>query len=140
MPPTPPATGPTPALATGGGGAQIGDGNLGEVQLRPQGAQAAFTGTATLAAADITGGIVTYSGAGHTLTLPLATDLDAAVPNARVNSSFDFSVAAIGAGTATVATNTGWTIVGTLTVATTTVTRFRARKTAPGAWTLYQIG
>ena len=97
------------------------------------------TGTATLVAADLTGGIIDYVGAGHSLTLPLATDLDAAVPAAKVNSSFDFSVIAT-TGTATLVTNTGWTINGRLTTATTTASRYRARKTGVGAWTLYLIG
>lgn len=127
-------------LPNGGGGAQIGDGNLTEVRFVPQGASADFTAAATLTPAQIGGGIVTYAGSGHNLTLPLATDLDNFIPNAPVNASFEFSVVATGAGTATLVTNTGWTIVGRLTTATATASRYRARKTGAGAWTLYLVG
>jgi hypothetical protein len=78
-------------------------------------------------------------GAGHSLTLPLAADLDTALPSAKVNSCFDFSVIAT-TGTATLVTNTGWTIDGRLTTAASTASRYRARKTGVGAWTLYLIG
>lgn len=101
-----------------------------------QGAAADFTGTATLTAANLASGIVNYVGAGHSLTLPLAADLDIAFPQFPVNGAFEFSVIAT-TGTATLVTNTGWTIVGRLTSAASTASRYRARKTAAGAWTLY---
>lgn len=126
-------------LPNGGGGAQIGDGNLNEVRFQPQPASADYTGAATLAVSDLAGGIVTYAGAGANLTLPTAAAMDAAINNATVNSAFDFSVVATGAGTATLVTNTGWTIVGRLTTATATASRYRARKTGVGTWTLYLL-
>lgn len=136
MPPV--ATGPTPALANGTGGYQIGDGLTSEPVMVRQGAIVAYTGDATLATSDLGGGLIGYTGSGHNLTLPLAADMDTAFPNAGVDSAFDFTVQAT-TGTATVVTNTGWTTVGALTVAASTATRFRARKTAAGAWTLYRF-
>ena len=133
------ATGPTPALSNGAGGFQVGPGLVSEPILGRQGAAADFTGAATLTAADLTTGIVNYVGAGHSLTLPTAAALDTAFPNAGVNSSFEFSVIAT-TGTATLVTNTGWTIVGRLTTAAATASRYRARKTGGAAWTLYLIG
>lgn len=135
---TSPVNGPSPALPTSGGGFRIGIGDLGEPFLVPQGAEVGYTAGVTLASTDLTGGIISYVGSGDNLTLPLATDLDLAVPNAKANDSFDFTVIAT-TGTATVVTNTGWTILGALTVAASTATKFRARKTAAGAWTLYRV-
>lgn len=114
---------------------QIGSG---AIATKIQGAPAAYTTDTTATAADITNGLITVSGT-LSLTLPLATDLDALLLNAPVNSSFQFSVISIGANTATVVTNTGWTTVGLLTILTTAAQRFLARKTAAGAWTLYRI-
>jgi hypothetical protein len=118
---------------------QLGDGNPSELVVTAKPAHAAYTAAATLTPADLAGGAVTYAGAGANLTLPLATDLDAAFPNLPAGASFEFSVAATGAGTATVVTNTGWTTTGTLTVATTTATRFRVRKLAAGSYSLLQV-
>jgi hypothetical protein len=46
-----------------------------------------------------------------------------------------------GTGVITLTTNTGWTLVGLMTVAATAGTSqmFRARKTGSGTWTLYRI-
>lgn len=133
--------GPTPTLPTGGGGLRIGDGDPTEPFLVQQAAPAAYTGTATtLLAADITGGLVTSSNASaQAVTLPLATDLDTAVPNARTGDSFVFSLIELAAGTATVTTNTGWTLVGSMAVAQNVSGRFLARKTGTGTWTLYRL-
>lgn len=137
---TPAATGPTPPLAGGTGvGQQVGDGNVSNPIMYRQGPIAAYTGAVTLTTDDLKGGLIgcTLAGGAANFQLPLATDLDTALPNAGVNDAFDFSVQAT-TNTATITTNTGWTLVGAMTVAASTVTRFRARKTAAGAWTLYR--
>lgn len=133
-----PVNGPTPALPTTGQGQQIGDGSL-EVKLQNQGAPAAYAAAATLLAADLTAGLITLNNAGNqALTLPTGANLDAAIPNARVNSAFRFSVIATGAGTATVTTNTGWTLVGLMVVPAGNALQYIARKTGVGTWALYQ--
>jgi hypothetical protein len=80
---------------------------------------------------------------------PLASAMDTAFPTAGVNSYFDFSLVSISvtaAETGTLTTNTGWTLVGSMVVAANSAAtaqsagRFRARKTATGAWSLYRIG
>jgi hypothetical protein len=96
------------------------------------------TTTATLTAAELATGIVSYTGAGHTLTLPAASDLDTAFPQFPVNGAFDFTVIAT-TGTATLAVGTGITAVGRLTTAASTASRYRLRKTAVGAWTIYLL-
>lgn len=118
---------------------QIGQGTIGVVQCRPQGAPTLLTAAATLTPAQLFTRIISYTGAGDNLTLPLATDLDTALPNFPIDSSFEFTVRAT-TGTAVVLTNTGWTLVGYFSVAANAATIFRARKTAAGAWTIYQVG
>lgn len=116
-----------------------------------QGAPFAATVSATLTAANLQTGIITVlqgSGANSALTLPLATAMDTAFPAAVAGSAFDFSVVNISvtaAETATVTTNTGWTLVGGMVVPAVSAAgadssvRFRARKTGTGAWTLYRF-
>jgi uncharacterized protein YjdB len=129
------------AIPNGSGGYQVGDGNQGEVILAPQGAPAAYTAAAApLLSQDLAGGLITYnSGSGANLQLPTVANLEAVASSANNDTAFDFSVIALGAGTATVTTNTGWTLVGSMAAATTVSGRFRARKTGDLSWTLYRI-
>ena len=134
------------ALPNGAGGYQVGDGNLNEVQLGVQPAPQTATTGATLTTAQITGGILLGSPGttASAYTLPTGTDLDSAVPSAKVNSSFDFSVTNVDGSTTGVITmtaGTGWTIVGLATIAATagTTGQFRARRTGTGTWTLYRL-
>ena len=131
------------ALPSVGGGRQIGDGNINETPLGIQPAPQTATVTATLTAAQITGGmIVADTGTtAATLTLPTVALLEAQLTNAKVNSSFDLAIVNVGtsSGTNTMAVGTGWTITGLTTVTYTTSAMFRARKTGTGAWTLYRL-
>lgn len=135
------------ALPSIGGGRQVGDGNVNEVILGNQPAPASIAaGAATLTAAQITGGIVLGNpgASAAAYTLPTAALLDALLVNAKVDSSFDFSVINVDGNTSGVITmtaGTGWTIVGLATIAATagTTHRYRCRKTATGAWTLYSL-
>lgn len=134
------------ALPNGAGGYQVGDGNLNEVNMGVQPAPQTATATATLTTAQILGGILLGSpgSSAAAYTLPTGSDLDSAVPSAKVNSSFDFSVTNVdgsGSGVITMTAGTGWTIVGLATVAATagTTGRFRARRTAASTWTLYRL-
>ena len=127
------------ALPNGAGGYQLGDGNLTEATIGVQTAPITYAAAASpLLSADLTNGIIYYTGSGNNLQLPLGVDLDAAISSAKTNSSIDFNIIANG-GTATITTNTGWTLIGTITVPTTTSGAFRARKTGTGTWTLYRI-
>mgnify|MGYP003646597082 CR=1 FL=1 len=129
-----------------GGGSQVGDGNLAEVTLYPVPAPATATATATLTAAQITNGILLGSpgSSAAAYTLPTCAVLDAALANAKIGSSFDFSVLNVdgsGSGVITMTTNTGWTLVGLMTIVATAGTAqvFRARKTGDAAWSLYRF-
>lgn len=134
------------ALPSVGGGRQLGDGNTNEVVLGTQAAPATATSTATLTIAQVVTGIVLGSpgSSAATYTLPTVALTEALLVNAKVDSSFDFSVTNIdgsGSGVITMEAGTGWTKVGLMTVAATagTTGRFRARKTGVGAWTIYRL-
>ena len=128
------------ALPNGAGGYQLGDGNLAEVILSVQSAPIAKTAAATLTAAELANGIITYTGAAVALTLPLGTDLDAAFPSMKVNSSFDFFIINTGAtNAATVTANTGVTLVGVAAVAAVSACNWRVRKTADATYVAYRI-
>ena len=135
-----------------GSGYQFTDGNVNEPQISPQGAPAAKTGASfTMTAADLIAGIITINGgtAGAvTATLPTVAALETALTNFKVDSSIDFyvvNISTVAAEDATITTNTGWTLVANMFVASNAATtdissgKFRARKTGVGAWTLYRI-
>ena len=139
------------------GGAANGTGVNGVVRengviLRQQGAPTAKTVSSTMTAADMLAGIITVvqGAAGNSAQqLPLATALDTALPTSIAGDSFDFYVintSAVALETASLTTNTGWTLVGGMTVLSTNTAgadssvQFRARKTGTGAWTLYRMG
>jgi hypothetical protein len=134
------------ALPNGAGGYQFGDGNLSEVDLIIQAAPVALTTGVTLTAAQVTNGIILGSPGASAVSyqLPTCADLDTLVSSAKTNSSFDFSVINVDGNTSgviTLTTNTGWTLVGLMTVVATagTAQAFRARKTGDGTWTLYRL-
>lgn len=146
-------------LTPGAGGTTTGGtaGKDGAIFMRgvvaiKQGAQAAKTTSATLTAAEVLTGIITVNqaaGGASAQQLPLATDLDTALPDFAANDAFDFSVintSTVDAEDASVTTNTGWTLVGNMDIhaysaagSLNSSARFRARKTGAGAWTLYRI-
>ena len=130
------------ALSSSGGGYQVGDGNVTEVKLFTQGdITSGLTSAVTLTSAQLATGIISATpGSALSYTLPLVTDLEALLVNAGNNASFDFTVINLsGANIGTVATNTGWTLVGAMGVAVSSSGRFRARKTGTAAWTLYRL-
>lgn len=133
------------ALASVGGGRQLGDGNLNEVVLTTYPAPATFTADATVTAADITSGIISCnkgSDAATALTLPTVATLETLLVNAKVGSCFDVVVLNVASGSSadvTVTTNTGWTLSGLMVVQNATSAAFRARKTGTGTWSLYAI-
>jgi hypothetical protein len=132
------------ALPNGSGGYQVGSGNNSETILGYAAAPQTATDTATLTAAQIVGGVlVATPTANATLTLPTAALIDAAVPSARVGSTFDLALvnAAAATYTAAFALSTGVTNGGNavISLAATTSALFRFRKTAEGAYVVYKI-
>ena len=135
------------SLPNGGGGYQVGDGNLDEPLIDAIPLPVSVAATATLTAAQVLNGIlIVGSGAtaAQTYTLPTVALLEAALTNSdKVGTSFEFRVVNIGtsSGTAIIAAGTGWTVTGslTMTVPITTGATMVARKSAVGAWTLYRV-
>jgi len=133
------------ALPSVGGGYQIGDGNLNEISLRVAATPQTATATATLTAAQVTGGwlVANPSTSAATYTLPTAAALDAALANVKTGSTFDWIVVNIGtsSGTVTLALGTGITDGGNglTAVATTSSALFRFYRTGDAAWSVYKV-
>jgi hypothetical protein len=135
------------ALPNGGGGYQVGDGNLNEPLIDAIPLPLSVASTATLTAAQVLNGILLVgSGAttAQTYTLPTVALLEATLSNSdKVGTSFVFRVVNLGtsSGTAIIAAGTGWTVTGslTMTVPVTTGATMIARKSDVGAWTLYRV-
>jgi hypothetical protein len=135
------------SLPNGGGGYQVGDGNLDEPLIDAIPLPVSVAATATLTAAQVLNGILLVgSGAttAQTYTLPTVALLEATLSNSdKVGTSFVFRVVNLGtsSGTAIIAAGTGWTVSGslTMTVPVTTGATMIARKSDVGAWTLYRV-
>jgi hypothetical protein len=138
------------ALPNSGGGYQVGDGNLNEIDLYATASQQTATATATLTVAQITGNLLVGnpSTTAATYTLPTATAIDAVITNAKIGSTFNLTVINLGTSTGliTMAVGTGITAVGNLIVAITGsaagvggAAQFMFRKTGDAAYTLYRI-
>lgn len=135
------------SLPNGGGGYQIGDGNVDEPLISAISLPISVTAAATLTPAQVLNGLILANSgvtASQTYTLPTVTDLEAVLSNSdKVGTSFTFRIVNLGtsSGTAVVAAGTGWTVSGslTMTVPVTTGATFVARKSAAGAWTLYRV-
>lgn len=101
--------------------------------------------TQTLTAAMIIGGNTTYhittGGTTPSLTLPLGTAMDTAIPDMRPGQSYVLRVINKNSGNATIVTNTGWTLSGgTLVAATNTWKEFLVTKTGTGTYTGVNVG
>ena len=133
------------ALPNGAGGYQLGDGNLNELTMGYAATPQTATSTATLTAAQVTGGILVAnpSTSAATYTLPTAAAIDAVVTSAKVGSTFTLNIVNIGtsSGTVTLAAGTGITDGGNalVAVAITSSAQFLFRKTGDAAWTVYKI-
>ena len=135
------------ALPNGGGGYQVGDGNLDEPLIDAIPLPISVTATATLTAAQVVNGLILANSGvttAQTYTLPTVALLEANLSNSdKIGTSFTFSVVNLGtsSGTAIIAAGTGWTVSGslTMTIPVSTGAAFVARKSAEGAWTLYRV-
>jgi hypothetical protein len=131
------------AIANGAGGYQVGAGNTSEVVMGVQAAPQTAGATATLTAAQVTGGLLVADPdtSAATYTLPTAALLEAAVPNAKVDSTFRLDIVNLGtsSGALTIAAGTGITLVGSVTVAITSSATLLFRRTGEGAWTVYRV-
>jgi hypothetical protein len=110
------------------------------VLYQNQPAQTSKAAAATLTIAELLTGIIQYTGAADTLTLPTGTLIEGGVPATfPTNMSFDFSVINTGSGTVTLGTAASLTLTGTMTVAAGSSGLLRVRKTATNTYTVYRI-
>ena len=134
------------ALPNGSGGYQVNSGNLTEAVLSVQTIPTTLTGDTTLTAAQVASGLVVCkkaSDATLTVTLPTAALLDAAVPSAKVGSSFDLTICndnnSGSSSTVPVTTGTGITVVGSVTVPRHGAYTYRFVKTGDAAYSAFQM-
>lgn len=93
---------------------------------------------ATLSQAEVLAGILSYTGAAATVTLPTGTTLDTS-SDFGTNMAINWSVVNAGTGTCTIAVNTGITSLGALTVAAGASGLFSIRKTAANTFVIYRL-
>ena len=130
------------ALPNVGGGYQVADGNTNELTMTVRPQVNAISAAYTLTAADFASGIVSATSSGnYAVTTPTGAVMDAAFTNAKVGSSFEFSITH---GSATnvitlTAGASGVTIVGLATVTGITSGTWVFRKTAAATWSAYRI-
>ena len=135
------------ALPSVGGGYQPNDGNLNELRIGAAAAPQTATTTATLTAAQVTGGILVGSPgtSAADYTLPTATSIDAIMTNMKVGSTFNLTIINLGtsSGVITVLAGTGITLVGMATLPITTSAgssgTWTFRKTGDAAYTAYRV-
>lgn len=108
------------------------------VIIRTQPAQTSKSGAVTLTAAELRTQIIEYTGAVANLQLPTGTDLQTSIGSAT-NVAFDFSVINTGSGAATLTTNTGLTLTGSMVVTNGTSGTFRARRNGANTFTIYRL-
>ena len=132
------------ALPNGAGGYQLGDGNLNEAVLGVQSIPTTLTGDTTLSGDDMALGLVVCQKASDaTLTVTTATgaQLDAAIPSAKVGSSFDLTITnnnnSGSSSTVPVTAGTGVTIYGSVTVPRFGAYTYKFVKTGTATWSAF---
>jgi hypothetical protein len=101
------------------------------------GTATAVTAATTLTAAQVQGGLIVTTATPYTVTLPTGTTLDTITTTTDAWLELNFANA--GGGTLTIATNTGASIVGTLTIGGASGGRFVLRRTGAATWVAYRV-
>ena len=94
---------------------------------------------ATLTITELKTGIIQYTGAVATLTLPTGTLMEGGFSGIYTNMAFEWSVINTGAGICTVAAGTDHTVIGSGTVAIGASARFVSRRTAANTFVSYRL-
>ena len=97
------------------------------------------TAAATLTVAELKVGIIQYTGAAATLTLPTGTLTEGGFSGIYTNMIFEWSVINTGSGTCTIGNGTGHTVTGSATVAAGASGRFASRRTAANTFVSYRL-
>ena len=94
---------------------------------------------ATLTITELKTGIIEYTGAVATLTLPTGTLMEGGFSGIYTNMAFEWSVINTGTGICTIGAGTAHTIVGSATVAIGASARFVSRRTASNTFVSYRL-
>lgn len=131
------------ALPSVGGGYQIGDGNRNEIFLGEMSDPQTATSTATLTTAQLLGSVLVAnpSTTAASYTLPTGASVDSVLTNAKIGSTFNLTIVNLGtsSGALTIVAGTGWTLVGSATVAVTSSAQLLGYRTAANTYTLYRV-
>jgi len=111
----------------------------GDKALSLKAAPVALSGSSSTANAQTLAGATFTASAIHTLTLPTAALLAAAVPGALAGTSLEFHVINPSGASVTVAAGSGGSGLGTLVVATLTSGHFRVRFTSATAYVVQRL-
>ena len=109
------------------------------VQCYNQPAPVSYAAAATLVVGDLKNGLIQYTGAAATLTLPTGTLTEGGFSGVYTNMTFEWSVINTGSGTCTIGAGSGHTIVGGATVAAGASGRFASRRTAANTFVSYRL-
>ena len=109
------------------------------VMCYAQAAPVSYAAAATLVVGDLKNGLVQYTGAAATLTLPTGTLTEGGFSSIYTNMTFEWSVINTGSGTCTVGNGTGHTVTGSATVAAGASGRFASRRTAANTFVSYRL-
>jgi hypothetical protein len=104
-----------------------------------QAAPISKSAAATLTVAELKTGIIQYTGAADTLTLPTGTLTEGGFSGIYTNMTFEWSVINTGSGTCTIGAGADHTIVGGATVAAGDSGRFASRRTAANTFVSYRL-
>lgn len=94
---------------------------------------------ATLTVAELKTGIIQYTGAAATLTLPTGTLTEGGFSGIYTNMAFEWSVINTGSGLCTIGAGASHTIVGGATIAAGASGRFVSRRTAANTFVAYRL-
>ena len=94
---------------------------------------------ATLTITELKTGIIQYTGAVATLTLPTGALMEGGFSGIYTNMAFEWSVINTGAGICTVAAGTDHTVIGSGTVAIGASAQFVSRRTAANTFVSYRL-
>ena len=94
---------------------------------------------ATLTVAELQTGIIEYTGAAATLTLPTGTLTEGGFAGIYTNMAFEWSVINTGSGICTIGAGTAHTIVGSDSIAIGASARFASRRTAANTFVSYRL-
>ena len=132
------------ALPNGAGGYQLGDGNLTEAKMGVQTIPTTLTADTTLTGAQMAVGLVVCqkaSDATLTVTTATGTQLDAAIPSAKIGSSFELTICNNNntgtSSTVPVTAGTGITIYGSVTVPRFGSYTYLFVRTAEATWSAF---